>query len=142
MIDFVSGQSHIPGFKPRVIVHDEPIPWDERPAIRPAFVSHAVQAKMERTAAVRAEREAKPEPTKSRKRTATKFVLPDPFHGCEDWYDLDPQVKRMRREVSRIRNRMDSITNLFGTIENPNRAVRLEYAAIMKRMRHEIDMVV
>ena len=139
MSDFVSGRS-LDRFTPSVTVHDRPIPWDERPAIRPTFVSHASQAAMETEAETkRTETETKPKA--GRKRTASKFSVPDPFHGCDDWYQPDPQVRRMQREVNRIRDRMESITELFGTIVKPNRAHRREYVAILKRMQHEIDMV-
>ncbi len=141
---FVSGRSH-DRFTPRVVIHDRPIPWDEyvkRTEKRTGIVSHAAQARDEAEAQVKHnETEKKASQKKTRKRTASKFALPDPFHGCDEPYQLDPQVKRMRLAVERIVNRMAQIDSLYETIVKPNRAQRREYDAIMRRMRHEIDTV-
>lgn len=141
---FVSGRSNN-RFTPKVTIHDRPIPWDEyvrRNPIRLTIVSHAAQAKMEAEAQVKhKETETESSQKRFKKRTASRFALPDPSHGCNDPYQLDPQVRRMRLAVRRVRDRMKQIDSLYETIVKPNRAQRREYDAIMRRMRHEIDMV-
>lgn len=144
MTDFVSGRSH-DRFTPKVTVHDRPIPWDEyvkRTEVRSTIVSHAEQARDEAEAQVKHnETEKEAVQKKKRKRTASKFSVPDPSHGCDAPYQLDPQVKRMRAEVVRIAIRMAQIDSLYAAIPEPNHSHRREYDAIMRRMRHEIEAV-
>lgn len=148
---FVSGRSN-DRFTPTVTIHSVPFPvqllgrshaYPFQKLERKIIVSHAVQARDESEAQKRHKKTEKEEATqkKGRKRTASRFALPDPSHGCNEPYELDPQVRRMRNAVTRVRDRMKQIDSLYETIVKPNRAQRREYDAIMRRMRHEIDMV-
>lgn len=138
---FVSGRSN-DRFTPRVVIHDEPIPWDEylrRFGTRPTIVSHADQARDEQAAQKKQnETDKKTAQKKKRKRGEWNFSLAPTEREWHE-YETGKRLARIHREVKRIQDEIQPVLDVFDTIKKPNAKQRRTMKRILDRAQHAID---